>query len=199
MDADVLCPPAIFERLLGSVHENCLAADGSAEETGEEQMLFGREGRVLHIAKRAPQEIRQEMTLYGESLGFLRLSGDGAARLRELLEQKVQAGIVMIEHEQVYPDLFQKVFVGFERVDGLAWTEIDTPEDLARAEREGYPRWSGPQCVNRAVSAWFLPWILRMPLSPNQWTFMSLILGLGSILCIAAGSRQGGVLGGLLF
>ena len=134
MDADVLCPPVIFERLLGSAHENCLVADGSAAETGEEQMLFGREGRVLHIAKRTPQEIRQEMVLYGESLGFLRLSGEGAACLRELLEQKVQAGIVMIEHEQVYPDLFQRVFVGFERVDGLPWTEIDTPQDLARAK-----------------------------------------------------------------
>ena len=134
MDADVLCPQAAFERLVGSMHDNCLLVDGSVEETGEEQMLFGREGRVLHIAKRAPQEIRQEMTWYGESLGFLRLSSDGAACLRELLEQKVQAGIVTIEHEQVYPDLFQRVFVGFERVDGLPWTEIDTPEDLARAK-----------------------------------------------------------------
>jgi len=32
------------------------------------------------------------------------------------------------------------VVVGFERVDGMPWTEIDFPEDVARAEREVLPR-----------------------------------------------------------
>ena len=199
MDADVLCPPAVFERLVGSKHSNCLVVDGSVEETGEEQMVFGREGRALHIAKKATDSIRREMDLFGESLGFLRLSGEAASCLRELLDGKVRSGWVAIEHEQAYPDLFRKVFVGFERVDGLAWTEIDTPEDLARAEQQVFPRWTAPQCVNRVISAWFLPWILRVPLSPNQWTFIGLLLGLSSLFYIAQGDRRAELLGALLF
>ena len=30
--------------------------------------------------------------------------------------------------------------VGYERIDGLPWTEIDFPEDVAHAEREILPR-----------------------------------------------------------
>ena len=106
MDADVLCPQAAFERLVGSRHSNCLLVDGSVRETGEEQMVFGRESRVFHIAKKAPEDIRRGLELYGESLGFLRLEGNAAGLLKQLLDQKVQAGIVTNEHEQVYPALF---------------------------------------------------------------------------------------------
>ena len=199
MDADVLCPRAAFERLTGSRHSNCLLVDGSVRETGEEQMVFGREGRALHIAKKVPEEIRRRMERYGESLGFLRLNGPAAGALRNLLDQKVQAGIASIEHEQLYPDLFRRMTVGFERVDGLAWTEIDTPEDLARAEREVFPRWSGPRCVNRVISGWFLPVILRLPLTPNQWTLYSLMLGIASLICVSLGEPAGNVAGALLF
>jgi choline kinase len=45
-----------------------------------------------------------------------------------------------IEHEEVYPDLLARAEVGFERVDGTPWTEIDFPEDVTRAEREILPR-----------------------------------------------------------
>ena len=199
MDADVLCPQAAFERLVGSKHRNCLLADGSVRETGEEQILFGREGRVLHIAKKAPEEIRRRMELYGESLGFLRLEAAAAALLRKFLDQKVQAGVVTIEHEQVYPDLFGQATVGFELVDGLAWIEIDTPEDLARAEREVYRSWSGLKCVNRVISGWFLPLVLRLPLTPNRWTLVSLMLGSGSLWFMSRGSRSGELWGALLF
>lgn len=199
MDADVLCPQAAFERLVGSPHRNCLLADGSVKETGEEQMVFGREGRVLHIAKKATEEIRGRMELYGESLGFLRLEASAAVLLQKLLDHKVQDGVDSIEHEQLYPDLFGQAKVGFERVDGLAWTEIDTPEDLSRAEREVYSRWSGPKCVNRVISGWFLPVVLRLPLTPNQWTFVSLGLGLASLLAMTRGTREGELWGALLF
>ena len=199
MDADVLCPQSAFERLAGSIHENCLLADGSVRETGEEQMLFGREGRVLHIAKRAPEELRRGMTLYGESLGFLRLSAKAAGRLRHLLDEKVEAGWVTIEHEQAYADLFKEERVGFERVDGIAWTEIDTSEDLRRAEEEVLPRWSTALCVNRAISGWFLPGVVRLPLTPNQWTFLSLLLGLSSLFFISQGNRCGDLWGAFLF
>lgn len=88
-----------------------------------------RGGRVLDIARRP----RGEWDLLGESIGFLKLSGEAARTLRDLLRERVERGEVDLEHEEVYPDLMKRVAIGFERADDLDWTEIDFPEDLERA------------------------------------------------------------------
>jgi choline kinase len=136
MDADVLCPPAMIALLVRSAHENCFLLDGSAASTGEEQMLLVRDGRVWNIVRGGAPGY--EVT--GESVGFLKLGAPAARLLRELLDARVAAGHTGIEHEEVYPELLARVPVGFERVDGLPWTEIDFPEDVERAEREILPR-----------------------------------------------------------
>lgn len=140
MDADVLYPPVMLKRLLASPHRNCLLVDGSITETGEEQMVLGRDGRVLHIAKHPAAEFTRQWTTFGESIGFLKLSREAAERLRRLLEARVASGVTDIEHEQIYPELFQEIVVGYEHVDGLPWTEIDTPQDLRTAETQVLPR-----------------------------------------------------------
>lgn len=199
MDADVLCPPAALERLIGSPHSNCILVDGSSSDSGEEQMVFGEQGRVFHITKRPDREIQRRWKRFGESLGFLKLSRDGALQLRKLLEEKVAAGGGALEHEQVYPMLFEKIFVGCEPVDGMAWTEIDTPEDLERARAEVYPRWAGPKCWNRRISDLFFPWIARLPLTPNHWTLIGFGLGMLSLACWSDGGYGMGLLGAALF
>ncbi|MEY4948948.1 MAG: hypothetical protein RL698_1159 [Pseudomonadota bacterium] len=129
MDADVWGPDAMLSRLVQSPHASCFLLDGRAEASGEEQMLMVRGGRVLDIARRP----RGEWDLLGESIGFLKLSGEAAPVLRELLRERVERGEVDLEHEEVYPDLLQRIEVGYERADDLDWTEIDFPDDLERA------------------------------------------------------------------
>jgi choline kinase len=136
MDADVLCAPALLARLVGSPHPNCFLLDASVTVTGEEQMLLVRGERVWDIVRGGAPG----WELTGESVGFLKLATDAARLLRELLEQRVAAGDTGIEHEQVYPDLLARVPVGYERIDGMPWIEIDFPEDVARAERDVLPR-----------------------------------------------------------
>lgn len=129
MDADVFIPFAMLDRLLKSANESCFLLDGRVPPTGEEQMLMVRGGRVFDIA-RIP---RGEYDGLGESVGFLKLSAEGTAVLHELLATRVAGGDRDLEHEEVYPELLQRVVVGFERVDDLDWTEIDFPGDLERA------------------------------------------------------------------
>lgn len=129
MDADVWGPDEMVARLVGSKHASCFLLDGRSEPTGEEQMLMVRDGRVLDIARRP----RGEWDLLGESIGFLKLSGEAARVLRDLLRERVDRGEVDLEHEEVYPDLMRQVAIGFERADDLDWTEIDFPADLERA------------------------------------------------------------------
>jgi choline kinase len=136
MDADVLCPQVMLDRLVRSPHADCFLLDAAQENTGEEQMLLVRGGRVCDIVRGGAPGYE----LMGESIGFLKLSASAARVLRELLEARVQAGDTGIEHEEVYPALLARAEVGFERVDGLPWIEIDFPDDVVRAEREVLPR-----------------------------------------------------------
>ncbi len=136
MDADVLFPVAMIDRLIRSPHANCFLLDSRAENTGEEQMLLTRGGRVLNIERGGSGDF----DVVGESVGFLKVSRSDALLLRSILDDLVAKGRDTIEHEEAYPIFLSQRFVGFERVDDLPWTEIDFPEDLARAEREVLPR-----------------------------------------------------------
>jgi choline kinase len=136
MDADVLCAPAMIARLVRSPHRNCFLLDASVEPTGEEQMLLVDRGRVRDIVRGGAPGFE----LAGESVGFLKLSAGAARVLRELLEIRMAAGQTGIEHEDAYPELLERVEVGFERVDGMPWIEIDFAEDVARAERDVLPK-----------------------------------------------------------
>jgi choline kinase len=131
MDADVFAPDELVARLVDSPKESCFLLDGRVVASGEEQMLMVRGERVCDIARRP----RGEFDLLGESVGFLKLSGDAARVLRELLRARVARGEVDIEHEEAYPELLGRVAVGFERVDDLDWTEVDFAEDVERAQR----------------------------------------------------------------
>jgi choline kinase len=136
MDADVLCAQVMLDRLVRSPHADCFLLDAAQENTGEEQMLLVRDGRVRVIVRGGAPGYE----LMGESIGFLELSASAASLLRGLLEARVRAGDTGIEHEEVYPALLARVDVGFERVDGLPWIEIDFPDDVVRAERDVLPR-----------------------------------------------------------
>jgi choline kinase len=136
MDADVLCAQVMLDRLVRSPHADCFLLDAAQENSGEEQMLLVRDGRVRDIVRGGAPGYE----LMGESIGFLKLSASAARLLRGLLEARVRAGDTGIEHEEVYPALLARVEVGFERVDGLPWIEIDFPDDVVRAERDVLPR-----------------------------------------------------------
>jgi len=136
MDADVLCSAALIRRLVESPHANCFLMDAASPNTGEEQMLLVRQGLVRNIVRGGAPGYE----LAGESIGFLKLSAPAARLLGELLDARVAAGETGIEHEEVYPALLARVDVGFERIDGEPWIEVDFPEDVVRAETEVLPR-----------------------------------------------------------
>ena len=136
MDADVLFPAAMITRLIQSPHPNCFLLDTSATNTGEEQMLLTRGGRVLTIIRGGSGEY----DLIGESIGFLKVCRDDAPLLRTILDNQIAQGRDTIEHEEAYPIFLDQRFVGFEQVEDLPWIEIDFPADLEQVEREVLPR-----------------------------------------------------------
>lgn len=86
------------------------------------------------------------------------------------------------------------------------WQDIDTPEALQEAERvlllaARKPATDGivATYLNRKISGWISRWLVRLPVSPNQITYSSLILGLISSFLVSRGSYWAVALGGLLF
>ena len=135
MDADVLFPVRLLQRLVRSSQPNCFLLDARSPNTGEEQMLLTRRGRVETIVRGGTGDY----DVIGESVGFLKVGRADVPLLGSILDDHVTCGRHEIEHEEAYPDFLARRQVGFERVDDLPWTEIDFPQDLEAAKRDVLP------------------------------------------------------------
>jgi choline kinase len=139
MDADVLFPRLLLQRLVESPHASCILLDGRVAGSGEEMILFAAAGRVWTIVRRQPGTFPplppgvERFDTAGESVGFLKVGAAHAPVLRTVLAEHVDAGRRDDDHELVYPAFFARCPVGYERVDDLPWTEIDFAEDVERA------------------------------------------------------------------
>ncbi|MCP6330264.1 phosphocholine cytidylyltransferase family protein, partial [Klebsiella pneumoniae] len=72
---------------------------------------------------------------FGESVGFFRFSPDMAAALADACDRYMAAGRDTVEYEEAIRDLILADPTRFAHADvtDLPWTEIDFPEDVAKA------------------------------------------------------------------
>ena len=72
---------------------------------------------------------------FGESIGIERIGAGMVSPLFDALSQAYDAGRTQLYYEDVYGEMIGRG-LDAELVDisDLAWTEIDTPDDLARAK-----------------------------------------------------------------
>jgi choline kinase len=136
MDADVLYDREVMRRLVQSSSPNALLMDESVKQETEECMVVVRGDRVVALTKRMPSQY----DLAGEGVGFLKVRGADQPTLVASLQRCVDRGLLDMEYEVALLEFFGEAKVGFERIGGLPWIEIDFPEDIARAEREILPK-----------------------------------------------------------
>jgi choline kinase len=81
----------------------------------------------------------------GESIGIERIDASIGARLFDALDRAIAAGRTSVYYEDIYNDLIgEGLAPALVDVSDLPWTEVDTPEDRARAEallRTGLGAW----------------------------------------------------------
>ena len=126
MDCDVIYHPDLMDRLLGSEQGSCYLMDTDYEPTDESCLVIALEGRVVANDRKVTVP-HDEL---GEGLGLLKLSAAASARLAERLAGFVERDEVDVEYELALEVLLKEHVVGYERVDGLPWTEIDFDEDI---------------------------------------------------------------------
>ena len=132
MDADVLYDRRLLERLVRSVHQDCLLLDRNIEPGDEPVKLCVRDGNIVDFRK-IPTEPHD---WHGESVGFFRFSPATAAELAGRVEDYVLSGRRSQEYEEPIRDMIQASApqrFAFEDISTLPWTEIDFPEDVIKA------------------------------------------------------------------
>ncbi|MGH7232779.1 MAG: sugar phosphate nucleotidyltransferase [Nitrospiraceae bacterium] len=136
MDADVLFHRLILRRLIESASPTALLLDETVTQQTEECMAVVRGGRVVALTKRMPE--RYDMA--GEGVGFLKVRRADCPSIISSLKTYVDRGELDMEYEDALRVFFESARVGFEKIGGLPWTEIDFPEDVTRAERDILPK-----------------------------------------------------------
>ncbi|MBI5182776.1 MAG: phosphocholine cytidylyltransferase family protein [Nitrospinae bacterium] len=132
LDGDVLFPKELLRRLISSERPNSFLMDLDFRDTGEEMKLAARGGRVIEISRHLHEGQYDEV---GEGVGFLMLSRRDAILLISYLEDFIREGFLDIEYEDVLNKLVKYSDIGYEKVDGLPWIEIDFKEDIERGEK----------------------------------------------------------------
>lgn len=131
MDGDVLYPPEMIERLLAAEGEAVMLVDYDLDP-GDEPVKICFTGNTIVDFRKLPEHAHDR---HGESIGFFRFSPAMAARLADACDRYVAAGRTEVEYEEAIRDLILADPQRFTAVDvtDLPWTEIDFPEDVAKA------------------------------------------------------------------
>jgi choline kinase len=132
MDADVLYDREVLRKLIVSPHRNCLLIDRDLEPGPEPVKACLRNGRLVEFGK----IVSGDFEAMGEWPGFLRLDPLIAGRLAAATERFVAGDRAAEPYEPAMREVFfadPGHRVACEDITGMAWIEIDTPEDLQRA------------------------------------------------------------------
>ncbi len=134
LDSDIVFDAGVLGAVLASPHADCLALRPAAD-LGDEEMKVqtGAGGRVVRISREVPVALAA-----GESIGIERFSSATSRALFPLLEERVVGRGQRNEfYEATFQELVDRRLADLRAVsiDGLYCAEIDTPADLAAAER----------------------------------------------------------------
>ncbi len=135
MDADLLFHPALLDRLLSSPFLNALLVDETVTQQTEECMVAVREERVVALSKQIPEGYDR----VGEGVGLLRVAHAAVPDLLRSVGGCVNRGLLDLEYEDALEGFFREIPVGFEKIGGLPWIEIDFLEDVERAQTRILP------------------------------------------------------------
>lgn len=132
LNGDTLCELAVVQRLLASPRAAVTSTVNRKSDYDDDDMRVTLKGkRLSQIGKRLPRAQTD-----GEAIGMTLFRGNGPARFRWALERAVRHPQSLQQwYVSVLDELARSGIVSTCLIDGLRWTEVDTPEDLELATR----------------------------------------------------------------
>jgi choline kinase len=128
VNSDVLFENEVARRLV-TLETTALLCSGSDSVDEESMKAVSHEGRLVQLSKQAAGP-------HPEYIGLTRIDPAHGPVMVEVLDELVERGEVDDYYEAALEELSRRGPVRVERVDGLAWIEIDDHHDLARARDE---------------------------------------------------------------
>ena len=130
INGDTLCELAVVQRLLASPRAAVTSTVNRKSDYDDDDMRVTLDGkRLTQIGKRLPDSETD-----GEAIGMTLFRGNGPARFRWALERAVRHPKSLKQwYVSVLNELAQSGIVSTCLIDGLRWTEVDTPDDLTHA------------------------------------------------------------------
>ena len=135
MDADVLYAPEILACLVQSPQSSALLMDETVKQESEECMIAAQGGRVLSLSKSLPSKYEEA----GEGVGFLKVQQADIPRCSPPFKPALMPGRSIWNMRMRWRCFSRDVPVGYEKIGGLPWVEIDFPEDIQRAVTQILP------------------------------------------------------------
>ncbi len=140
MDADVLYDERILQRLIHSTNQNCLLIDRDFIPGDEPvKVCINNAGHIVEFRKQLATDL--DFNIQGESVGFFKFDNLTGNKLVKRIDAYLANGENDTPYEEAIRDclLAEPERFSYEDITGLAWIEIDFPEDIIRARSEILP------------------------------------------------------------
>ena len=130
-NSDLIFHPQMLSKLLNSKHPNGIVIDRDYEFKSDMQKVIMVDDRVVHQSRQIDPSLAA-----GEAIGPVKFSTEGAKLIFELIRERLSKGNI---HGWAY-DIFSDAgkmcpYYGIDCGE-LPWWEIDTVEDLEKANEE---------------------------------------------------------------
>jgi L-glutamine-phosphate cytidylyltransferase len=131
LNGDTLFRAPVLERLLGSEpHPVTVTIDRKAYYDRDDMKVILDGERLVRIGKDLPLD-----QVRAESIGMLLFRGEGPGLFRRGVEEALRSTTGLKRwYLSVIDELAQRMVVRTCCIEGLAWGEVDCPDDLNRAE-----------------------------------------------------------------
>ena len=130
MNADVLYPKELLQRLVSSAHEDLIAVEVKKCGDEEVKVIEGEDKRIVAIGKKLIQE-----NALGEFIGVAKFSHQFMAKFFASLDKLIGAGGKSDYFEAAIDPILAEHRIYYEDVSDLPCKEIDFLEDLEAAKQ----------------------------------------------------------------
>ncbi len=129
-NGDLLFDAEILKKVLDSTYENGFAFDRKYDFTSDMHKVVMIGDRIIHHNHRVSNDIAN-----GEAVGPVKVSKVFSGEVLRLLDEDIAAGKKRITVYNIFNDVAKYIPMFGVNITGLRWSEVDTKEDLALAQK----------------------------------------------------------------